>query len=402
PDPRVPNPAPEQVPPRREIPPFPARVDPTGGALPGVRAPSPGTDDGTPVTDGTVAIRAMRRGVPSGPGVGTGTGSGIGAGTGTGGGMGSGTGADTGEGGTDRPAVPGQIPSSGAANQPPVDSTVAIRALRAARRAKDEDAAAGRTDQADGALPVRSMTPGAAGAGTVPPQSQKQPPQPSPQQAQQARPSQQPQQARQAPAGGGSASWAQQVHQLAQPAGDQPVVPWKPPVSDPFLQAAQAQAAARPGGLGKRLVARLIDTLVLGAIVGAVALPLAAKARTHVDEKIEAAKQTGETVTVWLLDSTTAGYLGAVLGALLVVGVLYEALPTAKWGRTLGKKLCGLQVRDIESHEAPTFGAALRRWLVYGVLGLLAVGVLNVLWCLFDRPWRQCWHDKAAHTFVAG
>jgi hypothetical protein len=26
---------------------------------------------------------------------------------------------------------------------------------------------------------------------------------------------------------------------------------------------------------------------------------------------------------------------------------------------------------------------------------------VNVLWCLFDRPWRQCWHDKAAHTFVA-
>ena len=47
-------------------------------------------------------------------------------------------------------------------------------------------------------------------------------------------------------------------------------------------------------------------------------------------------------------------------------------------------------------------GAALRRWLVYGVLGLAVVGVVNVLWCLVDRPWRQCWHDKAARTFVAG
>jgi hypothetical protein len=26
---------------------------------------------------------------------------------------------------------------------------------------------------------------------------------------------------------------------------------------------------------------------------------------------------------------------------------------------------------------------------------------VGVAWCLFDRPWRQCWHDKAAHTFVA-
>ncbi|MEV0040296.1 RDD family protein, partial [Streptomyces sp. NPDC050804] len=178
--------------------------------------------------------------------------------------------------------------------------------------------------------------------------------------------------------------------------------PWKPPVDDPFLEAARAQAAARPAGLAKRLVARLIDSLVLGALVGAAAFPLFSRARTHIDAKIEAAERTGETVTVWLIDTTTAGYLGAVLVALLVLGVLYEALPTAKWGRTLGKKLCGLEVRDIESHEAPGFGAALRRWLVYGILGVLVVGVLNVLWCLVDRPWRQCWHDKAARTFVAG
>jgi uncharacterized RDD family membrane protein YckC len=158
---------------------------------------------------------------------------------------------------------------------------------------------------------------------------------------------------------------------------DGPVVPWKPPVNDHFQQLAQAQAAARPAGLGKRFAARLVD-------------------------KIDAAKLSGQTVTVWLVDSTTAGLFGGVLGAFLVLGVLLEALPTAKWGRTLGKKLCGLEVRDIESHGAPSFGAALRRWLVYGVLGLLAIGVVNVLWCLFDRPWRQCWHDKAAHTFVAG
>jgi uncharacterized RDD family membrane protein YckC len=77
-------------------------------------------------------------------------------------------------------------------------------------------------------------------------------------------------------------------------------------------------------------------------------------------------------------------------------------LPTAKWGRTLGKKVMGLEVRDIEGHDVPEFGAALRRWLVYSVPGLLVVGIVGIAWCLFDKPWRQCWHDKAAHTFVAG
>ncbi|CQR63807.1 Conserved Hypothetical Protein [Streptomyces leeuwenhoekii] len=203
--------------------------------------------------------------------------------------------------------------------------------------------------------------------------------------------------------GVGQSSWAQQVHRLAEAAGDeQPVAPWKPPVEDPFQAAARRQAAARPAGLGKRLAARLVDTLVLAAVTSVAAVPLGMKTFDHVDRKIEAAKLSGETVTVWLLDGTTSVYLGVVLAVLLLFGVAYEALPTAKWGRTLGKKLFGLEVRDIEAHEAPTFGAALRRWLVYSVPGLLAVGLVGVLWCLFDRPWRQCWHDKAARTFVAG
>ncbi|MFH8972939.1 RDD family protein [Streptomyces sp. NPDC017890] len=203
--------------------------------------------------------------------------------------------------------------------------------------------------------------------------------------------------------GGGQSSWAQQVHRLAGAGGDeQPVAPWKPPVEDVFQAAARRQAAARPAGLGKRLAARLIDTVVLGCVTAAAAVPLGVKGFDHVKDKIDEAKLSGETVTVWLLDGTTSTYLGIVLAVLLLSGVAYEALPTAKWGRTLGKKLLGLEVRDIEAHEPPAFGAALRRWLVYSVPGLLVVGVIGVVWCLFDRPWRQCWHDKAARTFVAG
>ncbi|MFD3583489.1 RDD family protein, partial [Streptomyces sp. NPDC058683] len=199
--------------------------------------------------------------------------------------------------------------------------------------------------------------------------------------------------------GGGQSSWAQQVHQLA---GDQQVAPWKPPVEDPFQAVARRQASARPAGLGKRFAARLVDSLVVGAVTAAAAVPFGTQAADHVQDKIDAAKLSGRTETVWLLDGTTGLYLGIVLAVLLVVGVLYEVLPTARWGRTLGKKLFGLEVRDIEGHEPPSFGVALRRWLVYTVPGLLGIGIVGVAWCLFDRPWRQCWHDKAAHTFVAG
>jgi uncharacterized RDD family membrane protein YckC len=194
------------------------------------------------------------------------------------------------------------------------------------------------------------------------------------------------------------------VHDLAQPggqpAGQEPVTPWRPPADDPFLRAAQAQA--RPAGLGRRFGAALLDGILVAAVTAAAAFPFVGKATDHIQDKIDAARQAGVTRQIWLVDGTTGGYLAIVLGAFLVFGLLYEALPTAKWGRTLGKKLFGLTVVDVERQDPPRFGASLRRWLVHRVLGLLVVGVVDVLWCLFDRPWRQCWHDKAARTFVAG
>ncbi|MFD7863247.1 RDD family protein [Streptomyces sp. NPDC059783] len=313
-----------------------------------------------------------------------------------------------------RAVRPGRPGGSSDAPKPPAEGTVTIRALGP------------QTPSTEGTMAIRALNPPAAPAETAAPQVGPTPqPAPSPQAG--------PVPAGQEPAGAGA--WAQHVNQQArpeppapqqphppvrqqpafpqqsrtappgmppQPQSEQPVVPWKPPVDDPFQQMAAARAAGRPAALGKRFAARLIDAVVLGAVVGAAAVPLVTRAADHIETKIDAAKLSGETVTVWLLDSTTGTYAGVLLAVFLVAGFLLEVLPTAKWGRTLGKRLCGLDVRDIESQDTPGFGAATRRWLVYGVLGLLVIGVVNVVWCVFDRPWRQCWHDKAARTFVAG
>lgn len=382
-----------------------APQDPGTGGLPGS-----GTDASAPV-----AGEAWDRPGATAPGPGAG---GPAAGTGEGGGH-SGVRFDRPAGrsalGDDRPeqggtgadptggALPGVRSVAGPAGEPepPVDGSGTGRPPRPQPG----------TTPAEGAMPTRTMTPRAQSTAVPAQASAQAPPQPEVP-AQQQPPSQRPPQSQrpapqQAPVssgpGGGSASWAQQVHRLAQkPEEEPPVAPWKPPASDPFLLAAQAQASARPAAIGRRFAARLIDTVVLGALVGAATYPFVSAALTHIDEKIEAAKLSGETVTVWLIDGTTGFHLGLSLITMLVLGTLYEALPTARWGRTPGKHLLGLQVRDIESHEPPSFVAALLRWLVHGLLGVLVVGVLNVLWCLFDRPWRQCWHDKAAHTFVAG
>ncbi|WP_095934636.1 RDD family protein [Streptomyces sp. Tue6028] len=330
------------------------------------------------------------------------------------------------EAGNTGPAAPG---SQGAQDSPPAEGTMAFRAL-SPRTDRQGGAQTGSTAPAPGASgsPAASGAPATSGAPGSPaasgPSGAGAPPAggfgagQAAQAAAAARNAAAPSAPAPAPAvpqqsggstpvtsgpGGGQPSWAQQVHRLAgAPAEEgQPVTPWKPPVDDVFQAAARRQAAARPAGLGKRLAARLVDTVVLAGVTAVAAVPLGTRAIDHVNEKIDAAKLSGEKVTVWLLDGTTGSCLGIVLAVLLVFGVLYDALPTAKWGRTLGKKLFGLEVRDIEGHEPPGFGPALRRWLVYSVPGILVVGVVGVLWCVFDKPWRQCWHDKAAHTFVA-
>ncbi|MFF8297410.1 RDD family protein [Streptomyces globisporus] len=398
----------------------PLAQDPTGGALPGMRESGgrPAEEAGTrPPTDGTVTIRAagprpdaVRGGAPAAGEVQPAP-------------------APSNAGTPQGPQNVSAAPSSLAPTPTPRALPAQAQAPAAQAPAQPQQAQHAPQAQQAPAQHAPQARPPAPAPAQHAPQAQPPAPAPAPAPAPVPTPSSDagPSAALHTPLtpgpGGGSASWAQQVHRLAQPepqqqqlphqhqgvaaagpaaGADQPVVPWKPPVDDPFQQLARNQASARPAGLGKRFAARLVDNLVLGAVAGAVAVPLSAQALDHIDRKITAAKETGQTVTVWLLDSTTGALLGALLAAFLLLGFLLEALPTAKWGRTLGKKLFGLDVRDIESHDTPSLGAALRRWLVYGVLGLLVLGVVNVLWCLFDRPWRQCWHDKAARTFVAG
>ncbi|MFG3097053.1 RDD family protein [Streptomyces sp. NPDC048202] len=333
------------------------------------RRPTPGPAAGAQRDDGTMTFRRVRAGdAPEGGGSGGRTPSAPAAGP-PGGPAGLGTAPDAAAGPAARAAVAPQVPGQG--TPAPADP----------RRQPGGD----RPGFPQAAAPASALPPqGPAPAPVLPPQAQPQPQGPL------------------APGpGGGQASWAQQVHHLAGTGEEQPVVPWKPPVEDPFLAAVRRQGEARPAGLGKRFAARLIDNVFIGAVTAAAAVPLGVRAVDHVQSKIEAARLSGRTVTVWLLDGTTGTSLAIVFGVLLVFGVVYEVLPTARWGRTLGKRLCGIQVRDIEGHEPPSFGAALRRWLVYSVPGVLVIGVVGVLWGLFDRPWRQCWHDKAAHTFVA-
>ncbi|MFI7276799.1 RDD family protein [Streptomyces sp. NPDC049879] len=206
------------------------------------------------------------------------------------------------------------------------------------------------------------------------------------------------------------------VQQGAQPGGygyPHQQVPGATPAQSPFLQSHEGAPLTMvgrlaepdrqyPATLGRRLMARIVDTLLPLIAAAAVAWPLLGSARDHIQEQIDAAERAGVTQQIWLVDGTTGGYIALVLGVFLGVGLLLEALPTAIWGTTPGKGLFGARVVDLQQQEKPSFGKALLRWLVFNASALFVVGVVSLLMGARDRPWRQAWHDKAAGTFVAG
>ncbi|GAA4850798.1 RDD family protein [Kitasatospora terrestris] len=154
-------------------------------------------------------------------------------------------------------------------------------------------------------------------------------------------------------------------------------------------------------GPGRRLLARLVDTVVVAVVGVAVGVPLVGSALEHLNQKIAdaqtASARTGQRVQVWLVDPVTLGKLGALLALLLLFGAVYEVMPTARTGQTFGKRLARIRVVDASGGRPPTVGRSVARWLV-GLLGtLLLVGAVVPL---FDRTARRGWHDRAARTRV--
>ncbi|MCW2568614.1 MAG: domain containing protein [Mycobacterium sp.] len=82
----------------------------------------------------------------------------------------------------------------------------------------------------------------------------------------------------------------------------------------------------------------------------------------------------------------------------------YEVPAVAATGQTLGKRLLGIRVVTVDGGPVG-FRRSIQRWLPQGLpllLGalLLVVQLLDAAWCLWDKPLRQCLHDKLARTVV--
>ncbi|MFD3647453.1 RDD family protein [Streptomyces cyaneofuscatus] len=185
------------------------------------------------------------------------------------------------------------------------------------------------------------------------------------------------------------------------PSGGQPpygsAPPPPPPPNDPYGSGGGFGAPDPLAGMpplaepGKRILARLIDFLIISIPLYLISLPWGGA--------IDVDGDGGDG-----FDGAYSGhqFLWSFIG--LVVYVAYDTYFTHKDGRTLGKRLLKLRVAMLNDGRVPDTGAALMRAVVLWAPALLCCPCLwwliNIVLMFTDKPYRQGLQDKAAKTVV--
>ncbi|MFB6890588.1 RDD family protein [Kitasatospora sp. NPDC056327] len=132
------------------------------------------------------------------------------------------------------------------------------------------------------------------------------------------------------------------------------------------------------GSWPNRILARLIDYLLVQAVAIVVVLPFASLS-----------DRSGSAGAFWLACGLYLVYEGVMLG---------------RDGQTLGKKAMKVRVAMLVDGNSPTQSAAWTRAAVFILPAVLCCAglwwLIDGLFGVFDKPYRQCIHDKAAKTVV--
>jgi uncharacterized RDD family membrane protein YckC len=84
-----------------------------------------------------------------------------------------------------------------------------------------------------------------------------------------------------------------------------------------------------------------------------------------------------------------------------VLAYLYDVEMMFRTGQTVGKRIMKLQVVPVDPALPLTRGVAAKRFLVMQGCNLVpGLGYVDGLWQLWDKPYRQCLHDKFPSTLV--
>ena len=136
----------------------------------------------------------------------------------------------------------------------------------------------------------------------------------------------------------------------------------------------QNMSPASYGGFWIRVVAYIIDGIILGISGGILSLPLG----------------------VNYSDPNSASY-HASNGIDLILSGAYFSVLWAYWGASLGQRLFRLRVVDANTGQPIGLGRAILRFL--GLILSFFVCLIGVIWVAFDSR-KQGWADKIAGTVV--
>ncbi|MCU7727231.1 RDD family protein [Actinoplanes sp. KI2] len=86
----------------------------------------------------------------------------------------------------------------------------------------------------------------------------------------------------------------------------------------------------------------------------------------------------------------------------LVLRYLYEVELMHRYGQTVGKRIMKIRVVPLDPSVRLTRGMAFKRYLVQFVATIFVpfLSLIDGLWQLWDKPYLQTLHDKAAATVV--
>jgi uncharacterized RDD family membrane protein YckC len=176
---------------------------------------------------------------------------------------------------------------------------------------------------------------------------------------------------------------------------------WRPP---PVPAAPDGRPLA---DFGTRLLAHLIDTAILTGVAVVLFLPVIfVFVFRLLPDLTDAAAGTEPTVTA--NDVVTEFFVPLLLiefglfVVLLAGYYVYFVEMMYRSGQTVGKKLMKIRVVPLAPGATLTRGMAAKRYLVEFPAGMFVpfFSYVDGLWQLWDKPYQQTLHDKAAKTVV--
>ncbi|MER5223996.1 RDD family protein [Streptomyces flaveus] len=140
------------------------------------------------------------------------------------------------------------------------------------------------------------------------------------------------------------------------------------------------------GDSPKRVLARIIDMILVGVVVWLLAWAFGATDYDVDGGNVEYSDSVGQ----------------SVIAAVLYVA--YDTVLTTKSGQTLGKKLFHMRVANLNDGSTPSWQSSLIRalvlWLPFAFCCACIWTAITGGWSFFDKPYKQGLHDKPAKTVV--